>query len=139
MAYDLHITRQEAWFEDDPERKIALEEWLAIIESDPQLRLDEECRETIDGVSLHGALPGTAVWTYGAEGEKHSRFHYSDGNIDARNPDEESIAQMLRIADKLGAKVVGDDDELHRSESVPETPLPAAAPEAKKKPWWKMF
>jgi hypothetical protein len=39
MGYDVHITRRPEWFEDEgPE--ITLDEWLAVIRDDPEMRLD---------------------------------------------------------------------------------------------------
>ncbi|MFN2125831.1 MAG: hypothetical protein ACK2UF_22890 [Candidatus Promineifilaceae bacterium] len=40
MGYDLHITRKEYWAE--PGDDIASEEWLTLVEHDPELSLQAE-------------------------------------------------------------------------------------------------
>ena len=154
MGYDLHITRQESWFDDDPERKIGLDEWLTILASHPDMQLDPDATETTSsGETLHAESLGLAIWAgYRGPGKDGATplFHFADGNIDVKNPDDEIIRQMLHIAEKLGAKVVGDDEETYgltrdgtitRGEAGPELApdppeQPAAAP---RRPWWKVW
>jgi hypothetical protein len=38
MGYELHITRKRDWSDAGPE--ITLDEWLALVRSDPDMRLD---------------------------------------------------------------------------------------------------
>jgi hypothetical protein len=57
---------------------------------------------------------GLAVWVaysgHELEGNK-AWFDWRDGEIIVKNPDNEILAKMKRIADHIGAKVVGDDGE----------------------------
>ncbi|WP_262413857.1 hypothetical protein [Paraburkholderia sp. UCT2] len=39
MGYDVHITRKENWF-DESGLKIGIDEWKALVQSDPDMRLD---------------------------------------------------------------------------------------------------
>ena len=40
MGYDIHITRQENWYDDDKSLQITLGEWKEYVDSDPEMRLD---------------------------------------------------------------------------------------------------
>ena len=99
MGYDLHITRAEDWT-DSKNFPILPREWLAIIEKDEELKL------------AHKNGDYFAVW------EKHltnnkSWFDLADGEIYTKNPDDFSIRKMIEIAEKLNAKVQGDDSEVY--------------------------
>jgi hypothetical protein len=81
MGYDLHITRKACWVDDDGPT-ITLDEWKALVMSDPEMSLD-------------GFHVGVA------------------GDIVVKNPDKEIRVKMYQIAQKLGAKVQGDERELY--------------------------
>ena len=53
-------------------------------------------------VSQHDSTEGAALW-------------FSDGEIWTKNPSEETITKMISIADKLKARVRGDEMETYRS------------------------
>jgi hypothetical protein len=102
MDYDLHITRAEFWAESDAE-PIAEDEWLRVVDDDPQLRSD----------------PKNAGYTLWLGPSKHEKpwFHWSRGNISTKNPDRPIVAKMLEIANRLGASVQGDDGESYQDAS----------------------
>ena len=108
MGYDLHITRAEFWAENNGDR-ITEEEWLRVIERDNELAIDE----------ANGPL--FAVW--GEETADYSPWlNWSDGNIFAKNPDKNTLAKMLQVADTLGATVQGDDGETYSNlDDYPES------------------
>ena len=97
MGYDLHITRAEHWVEND-DQWIEVDEWLDIVERDPELELADE----------NG--PYFAIWC-GPSKYEEPWFDWSDGNITTKNPDSAMIAKMVEMAGKLGANVQGDDGE----------------------------
>jgi hypothetical protein len=139
MGYDLHITRAEDWSSSE-ETPIALEEWLAYIASDPEMRLDNSAEVEVDGQVLRLESAGLAVWTafrgHDAGGNM-AWFHYSDGNVDVKNPDREILGKMLQIADRLGANVQGDDGERYtRVEDLPGDEPDQPAPP---RPWWRFW
>ena len=110
MGYELHITRADNWAENQDD-DIGAEEWLRLIEMDEELSLN-----TDNG-------PYFAMWS------GHSRygepwFDWSDGNIHAKYPDKFMLGKMLEIADKLGAKVQGDDGETYTSVDQLPDPVP---------------
>lgn len=102
MGYDLHITRKDDWT-DENGPVITAEEWRALIDSDPELELDSDTRCVMsDGEFVF------ATWN----GQAGVLGHYA-GEITSKNPDESLIAKMIEIANRLGAKVQGDDGEMY--------------------------
>ncbi|MBV8252279.1 MAG: hypothetical protein JO154_06690 [Chitinophaga sp.] len=113
MGYELHITRQDTWYDEDFSKQISMEEWKNYLTDDPEMRLDNYAEASFeDGSVLRIEGEGLAVWT------KHSRllnvwFSYYKGNICVKSPDEEVILKMVNIAQKLDARVQGDDMEYY--------------------------
>ena len=99
MGYDFHITRRNDWSDDDGPA-ITADEWLRVVEDDPELRLD----------STNG--PHHALWDGPSNGAE-AWLDWSRGNIFAKNPDQPVIQKMVEIAGRLDAKVQGDDGEVY--------------------------
>ncbi len=110
MGYELHITRAPDWAENEDDY-IRADEWLTLVEADAELTLD-----TRNG-------PHFARWS-GLSDHQEPWFDWFEGNIHTKYPDPMMLAKMLEIADKLGAKVQGDDGEMYESEDVFPGPLP---------------
>lgn len=107
MGYDLHITRKENWFDEDGP-VISEQEWRRTIEEDPELQLDTDTRCVMsDGEYVFAAWNGEP----GALG-------YYDGEITTTNPAEPLIRRMVAIAQRLDAKVQGDDGEVYRPDGT---------------------
>jgi len=139
MGYDLHITRAQDWSESET-FPIALEEWLAYIASDPEMRLDNVAEVEVDGQVLRLESAGIAVWTafsgHGVGGNM-AWFYYSDGQVQVKSPNREILGKMLRIAKQLAAKVQGDDDEEYSR--VEDLPLENDTQSAPRRPWWRLW
>jgi len=103
MGYDLHITRAKHW-EDNQDCKITSQEWLTIVEDDPELVPDPN----------YGSY---AVLWKGLSGAETPWFDWYDGNIYTTNPDRSVLAKMIQIALNLDAKVQGDNGELYENET----------------------
>ena len=101
MGYDLHITRAEHWASSE-ENPVTAEGWLAVVRDDPELTL----------AGYNG--PYHALWD-GPSEYPDPRFDWSDGSIHTKNPDEPIIEKMISIAERLNAKVQGDDGEAYPS------------------------
>lgn len=101
MGYDLHITRADSWL-DSQNTPITHPEWEAYVESDPELIWEGWTNWTTLG-RIH-----TAVWRSGSL-EVH--FHWYHSEITAKPSSREGIQKMVAIADALGAKVFGDENE----------------------------
>jgi hypothetical protein len=110
MGYDLHITRAELWA-DNEQAPITADEWLAVVEEDPELVIDPR------GNGPYFAL-WLAHWVHG----DHPWFDWFKGDVYTKYPDRKTVGKMLEIAKRLGAKVQGDEGEVY---SRPEEyPLP---------------
>lgn len=108
MGYDIHITRRQDW-SDSEGPAVSLAGWLAYVEADPEMRLDGYAEaELTDGSVLRAEDPSMAVWV---EHPQHGKrdglawMWWSHGNVLAKNPDEDTLRKMWRIAQSLGAKV----------------------------------
>jgi hypothetical protein len=142
MGYEVHITRAEEWSESEA-NPITFEEWRAYIKSDPEMRLDgfAEAR-TQDGGVIRIESEGLSVWTAWPGDQSEGNLAWMDhrnGRIAVKSPDAAILKKMCSIAEKLGARVQGDEGEIYpdseadslREDSIEESPPPS------KVPWWK--
>jgi hypothetical protein len=124
MGYDLHITRKQNWDDGAVEhsREISLDEWLAIVNADPELRIEGYQNVRLPDKSIF--RQPLAAWI------AYSRYRADDpgpalglsyGNIDAKNPDREFRCKMWRLAQRLKANVQGDDGEFYDCFGNPTT------------------
>jgi hypothetical protein len=121
MGYDVHITRAPDW-SDSESAPITLDEWLAYVASDPEMRLaglaearspkGEVIRIEGKGLSVWVAWPGEG------RGEGHAWMDHRGGRIVAKNPDSAVLTKMCSIAEQLGARVQGDEGEI-----IPSPPV----------------
>jgi len=98
MGYDLRITRAVDWTANQG-LEISAEEWLAIVEDDPELEADP----------ANGPLAvrfGEARW-----------FDWYEGNVFTTDPDHATVHKMLEIAKRLSGLVQGDEGEFYESAS----------------------
>jgi hypothetical protein len=103
LGYDLHITRSpKGWF-DNAGHEISAQEWLTIIEADPELRLAGYNSQYF------------ALWS-GPSRHQEPWFDWRRGNISTKSPDPPIVAKAISIADKLAAHVEGDDGEYYLSD-----------------------
>jgi hypothetical protein len=103
MGYDLHITRRLEWADDNgPE--ITLEEWKAYVESDDEVQPDADNGPTDFLWTAHPKNPWPLWW--------------NRGEIYTKNPDEIAFGKLIAIAERLDAKVQGDDGEVYRADGA---------------------
>ncbi len=108
MGYDIHITRRLHWAADG-EPSISLNEWQTVIDSDPQLEpVGQDGREEIC-VMMCDQTKSAARY-----------FYYDEGQISVKKPCKEVLMKMLAIAQKLRARVIGDDDEIYAPNGTPD-------------------
>lgn len=140
MGYEVHITRAAEWVDADL-APITIEEWIAYVRSDPEMRLDAFAEaSTTDGASIRVESPGVAVWTAWPAEPGDGGFAWFDhrgGWIVVENPDQAILAKALAIAERLGATVQGDDGELYAAPEAPpiDAPVDALDPAAPRR-WW---
>lgn len=116
MGYDLRITRSadESASEAAP---VTLDEWRSYVASDAEMSLTgfAEVTNPMTGESIRVDDEGLAVWAdYSGDdpGGNRAWFSYRDrGEIVVKSPDDEIIAKMRQIAQRLGARVVGEEGE----------------------------
>lgn len=123
MDYALHIARKKIWdgFGDAYGSDISLQEWLTVVKTDPELRLDSFRELPIPaGQASRHTDASIAVWTrrprHGRPGDMTSdmaSFCFTSGNVVVKNPHRNVRRKMWRIAQTLTAKVQGDDGEFY--------------------------
>ena len=142
MGYEIHITRKEHW-SDEEEPTISLDEWKAYIRGDSEMRLGGFAEAIVgDGSKLRVEVEGLAVWTAYSEHEINGMawFGLFEGEVHVKNTDTEILQKMWRIAEKLGARVQGDEGEFYDSSGQVDDSLEFDTPAiAIKKPWWKFW
>ncbi len=99
MGYDLHIKRADNWTENAG-AEIGAEEWLAVVRADPELTLD------------------TANGPYVARCSGPSRYpdpwlDWFAGHVYTKIPVSALLRKMVALADRLGARVQGDDGDFY--------------------------
>jgi hypothetical protein len=140
MGYNLYITRQEHWAENENEDlQIKLEEWLAYVQNDKELTLNKEAysytKKDTDEIFYS---PGFAEWT-GNKNLEGAWFDYSNGSIETKNPEQETITKMKQIAKALNAKLMGDDGETYDLDSDKIIREWEEVKVKRNKPWWKFW
>ncbi len=139
MAYEVHITRRQNWF-DKEGPAITLEDWRRYAASDAEMRLDMVPENLTHQGTIRMESPGSAFWSaysrQGAGGEAAWFRHFRD-RVTVKDPDAEILAKMHRVAVALGAKVQGANGELYGPDGKAKQEKPQPAPAPTKKPWWK--
>jgi hypothetical protein len=104
MGYDVHITRAEDWA-DNAGFEITVQEWLKIIEEDPELIPSPENGKYF--VIWRGAKKYSETW-----------FNWENGNISTKYPDKATMLKFNQIAQKLNAQIQGDDGERYGAKEI---------------------
>jgi hypothetical protein len=104
MGYNFYITRAEE-HRDTKGHEISVEEWLRIISEDHSLKL----------AGYNG--PYFALWSGDEECGKSKYpdawLNWKRGNIYSKSPDAPVQRKMVRLAEKIGVRVQGDDLEIY--------------------------
>jgi hypothetical protein len=115
MGYHLYITRRSC-LDDDSALEISKEEWLDIVEHDPDLEVFEG-EGTFRGEVARMCLRDKAGTCTAAR-----YFTYRDGDVGVKKPCEPVLKKMVEIADKIAARVIGERNEIYSKEGVPDRP-----------------
>lgn len=143
MAYEVHITRKGNWFDDEGDN-ITLEDWRLYAIGDPELKLDALPEQPKDQSTIRMESPGAALWTARVkEGKGQVWFRHFRDRVTVRDPDVATLVKMYKIANRMSAKVQGNDGEVYdadgNSGSQAKAQAKATSAEVKpaKKSWWK--
>lgn len=146
MGYDVYITRQDNWYDQDDTKRISLEEWLNYVATEADIRLDNYAEANVsNGETIRLEADGLSVWTaYSGNGvgENYAWLNYDSGNIVVKNPDEEIISKMVDISLKMEAKVQGDEGEIYQrmpDGKIASRQLDGIKAKGNNKAWWKFW
>jgi hypothetical protein len=127
MGYNVYITRASS-FLDTQSFPILESEWLAVAGIDPDLKLSSH--GYIEQQGQDGQIEKIYAWNYVAHPDRPP-FWFMNGAIETKNPDEQTVAKMVTLAEKLQAKVIGEEGEVY---STSDADLQGSRG---RKPWWK--
>lgn len=146
MGYDLHISRNDEWWDEEIGGGISFADWSSLVDADDTMRMDGFAEVNLpDGSTLRIENEGLAVWTEYAgneDGGNQAWFDFREGAVVVKNPDQDILAKMLEVAGKLDAKVVGEEGEEYKSPTDHGTMTREAMSEVisrRQKPWWKFW
>jgi hypothetical protein len=110
MGYTLYMTRRPTWTtKGGPE--ISLAEWQAIVESDPELiKLPPTDVNPVWALIPSSRDPSAMAQT----------IFYNEGRLFVSRPIRSVLRKMLRIAQVLNARVVGEEDEVYSGDGIPD-------------------
>lgn len=101
------MTRVDHWL-GSHRRPITADEWLAVVASGLELRIDP----------TNG--PYFAVWSGPYSYPEGGWFDWAEGCVSTKHPDRAILGKLLQLAGRLGAVVQGDDGEVYtRTEDLP--------------------
>ena len=105
MSYKIRLVRSQ-------NAPISTEEWKNCINSDLQME-SKDGAEIISsaGEVISAEIPNSARWT-GHSHLKNVWFRWARGEIHVKNPDDETLRKMQKIALVLGAELRSEDNEL---------------------------
>jgi hypothetical protein len=113
MGYDLHIHRGDEWSDLPPGAEISLEEWRAYVATADDLRMDDAAEaQSRAGEVIRMEAAGLSTWTGAPDGEP-VLFDFRNGRVVVANPDDATIARMVKVARGLDARVQGDEGEFY--------------------------
>ena len=107
-AYTVYITRQQNWFDKKNYDAISLNELTSNVKSDFQIRLTNGYDIVMRGEVFSYRSEGLGLWKiHSHKGEMilDVFFVHTNGNIEVKYPDQETIKKMIVIASRLKAKV----------------------------------
>ncbi len=96
MGYNLYITKTDHPV-DSAKKPITAKMWTQIVQDDEELEFVENSKASV-------------IWV-DASGDDRGRLMLLNGKIIAKNPSDELIRKMVSLAEKLGARVIGDEGE----------------------------
>lgn len=103
MGYDLHVTRKVYLF-DEAGPEISLDEWIRYAHSDREIQPDPD-------------NPGDENWIVMLGADSWPLWWSTTGEVYTKNPEDAMIQKLISVAEGLNARVLGDNDEIYRTNS----------------------
>jgi hypothetical protein len=108
VGYELHVTRASNWL-DAEDHPIPEADWVALVQRDPELRVDYESPYTRRGPNGTKVTIHPVEWL--GDPSRDTVFWYDQGEITTKDPTEEATAKLKALAVALSARLFGDDGE----------------------------
>jgi alpha-amylase/alpha-mannosidase (GH57 family) len=109
MSYTLHITRKKDWTDSQP--IIEEKEWLRVVAEDKELKMSGE--NTVSFKDVDKPIP-LVLWTDpNAERVRVVGMYLYHGDIHINHGEKSIFEKLKQIAQKLNAKVQGDEGEVY--------------------------
>jgi hypothetical protein len=109
MDSTTYITRKTDLFDHSPDKEITLQEWMAMVANDPEMRLDNYTTVKLwNGEDYRYPSPGTAVFLSREPGQSTIReivFDFVAGSIIIKNADQKAMDKIRLLAFKLNARI----------------------------------
>ena len=142
MSYDVQISKNREWWDEEIGGGISLDEWKSYLASDDSMRVDGITKaKSPEGTDVHYENEGLAAWVVNpnhAKVENVVWFDYRDGRVVVKNPDAETLRKMHSIAVQFVASVFGDEGEEYDENGL-VVGFSAVHSKEPKKPWWKLW
>ena len=142
MGYDVHIVRNNEWWDEEVGGGVSLDEWKSYLVTDPAMRMDGYAEaDTAEESVLRYENEGLAVWVaYSGHDRDGNRawFDHRNGSVIVKNPDDEILKKMHSIALNMEAKVLGEEGEEYDENGLAEG-VSEAQSAFTRKPWWKFW
>jgi hypothetical protein len=103
MSIYVFVTRRADPLKPDG-AEISREEWVKLVESDPDLSLEDPADRFAADKTIY------AVWKTYPEGYP-AWFGLSGGNIEVKGIDDALLGKLRMFANKLGARIVSEEGE----------------------------
>ena len=111
MGYDLHIVRTRDWSDAD-QHPITKDDIDSLIAADPELSWSKSDFFEVTN-SKTGEITRITSRYYAIEWKGTSAFWWNGHEIVCKAPPEPEQMKMIKMAQALGAMVIGDDGELY--------------------------
>ncbi|MER7559692.1 hypothetical protein ABTZ46_22300 [Nocardioides sp. NPDC126508] len=122
MGYDLHLFRGDDWSRPEP---FSIEEWDEFVAVTSDMRRTGFVETTSPtGEVIRMEDPGLAEWA--GHRSRPIVLLFRNNRMSVTDPDDETIAWLISIAEPLRARVQGDEGEFYSDDSDTDSESPRA-------------
>jgi hypothetical protein len=110
MSYNLYVTKKRYWFDEEDSKSISLKSFEKACEAHPALTILSKKQGVMDVVYIEPSRPAEK-W--------HLKYAHGSVKADMRVVPKEVCVVLLELAEKLHAKVQGEEGEVYSSKDLP--------------------